>query len=145
MVRSTIALSVTLLCLGLGLAMAGCKGSVSESSHRNAQVAFDEASTLVQSADYAGALPLLEKAIGAGGLPADVYADALLLRSRCYAQTGDLQKAEEDLNHAEQGSPNPAQFQIAKGTLLLKQGKKAEADAAFKNAKKLDKNAVIPK
>ena len=55
-----------------------------------------------------------------------------------------LDKAEADLALSEQGSPSPAKFQLAKGTLLSKQGKKTEADAAFKAAKKIDPTIKLP-
>ncbi len=123
----------------------GCGSKVRESDNRTAQMSFDEAVPLVDSGDYKQALPLLEKSISAGGLSADMYAVALLLRSRCYSETGDVEKAQADLDHAEQGSPNAAQLLLAKGTLLAKRGKKAEADAAFKAAKKADPSIKTPK
>jgi len=124
---------------------AGCGGKVPEKDNRTAQVAFDDAIQLVDAGRYSQALPLLEIAIASGGLSADLYAEALLLRSRCFSDAGDMAKAEADLTHSEQGSPNPAKFQLAKGTLLSKQGKKAEADAAFKAAKKIDPTIKLPK
>ena len=124
---------------------AGCGGKVPEKDNRTAQVAFDDAVKLVEAESYSQALPLLESAIAAGGLSADLYAEALLLRSRCHADAGALDKAEADLTLSEQGSPSPAKFQFAKGTLLSKQGKKAEADAAFKAAKKIDPSIKLPK
>jgi len=124
---------------------AGCSGNVPEKDNRIAQVAFDDAIKLVDAESYSQALPLLENAIASGGLSADLYAEALLLRSRCFSDAGDLGKAEADLTLSEQGSPNPAKFQLAKGTLLSKQGKKAEADAAFKAAKKIDATIKLPK
>ena len=123
----------------------GCGGKVPEKDNRTAQVAFDDAVKLIETESYSQALPLLESAIATGGLSADLYAEALLLRSRCHADAGALDKAEADLTLSEQGSPSPAKFQLAKGTLLSKQGKKAEADAAFKAAKKIDPSIKLPK
>jgi tetratricopeptide (TPR) repeat protein len=123
----------------------GCSATIPEKDNRTAQVAFDEAIKLVETESYSQALPLLESAIATGALSADLYAEALLLRSRCHAEAGALDKAEADLTLSEQGSPSPAKFQLAKGTLLLKQGKKAEADAAFKAAKKIDPSIKLPK
>ena len=123
----------------------GCGSKVSVEDNRSSQVAYDEALSLIDSGGYAQALPLLEKSIASGGLSADFYASALLLRSRCHCDAGDLEKAQLDLDHAEQGTPSPAQYQLAKGCLLAKQGKKAEADAAFKAAKKADPTIKLPK
>ncbi len=132
-------------CGMLGCGMLGCGSQVRENDNRTAQMSFDEAVPLVDSGNYKQALPLLEKSISAGGLSADMYALALLLRSRCHSEMGDIEKAQADLDHAEQGSPNAAQLLLGKGTLLAKQGKKAEADAAFKAAKKADPSIKIPK
>ncbi len=126
-------------CLALG-----CTGKVTELDNRSSQVSFDEATQCIDLGNYAQALPLLDNAIVSGGLSADSYADALLLRARRYCNAGDLEKAEADIRHAEQGSPNPAKFQVAKGTLLSKQGKKSEADIAFKAAKKIDPSIKLP-
>ena len=128
------------LCLSVGC---GSKGSVAD--NRSSQVAYDEALSLVESGSYSQALPLLDKSIASGGLSADFYASALLLRSRCFCDAGELEKAQADLDHAEQGTPSPGQYQLAKGSLLAKQGKKAEADAAFKAAKKADPTIKLPK
>lgn len=137
--------SANSICLLLACCLAtGCGGKVPEKDNRTAQVAFDDAIKLVESGSYSQALPLLESAISAGGLSADLYAEALLLRSRCHADAGALDKAEADLTLSEQGSPSPAKFQLAKGTLLSKQGKKAEADAAFRAAKKIDPTIKLP-
>jgi tetratricopeptide (TPR) repeat protein len=123
----------------------GCGSKESIEVNRVSQVSYDEALKLVESGSYAQALPLLDQSITAGGLSADLYASALLLRSRCYSDANELEKAQADLDHAEQGSPSPAEYQLAKGCLLAKQGKKSEADAAFKAAKKLDSTITLPK
>ena len=125
--------------------MIGCSSPVREGDSRTAQMSFDEAVPLIDAGNYQQALPLLEKSIAVGGLSADIYAVALLLRSRCYSDKGDIAKAQADLNHAEQGSPNIAQLLLAKGTLLAKQGKQAESDTAFKAAKKADPSIILPK
>ena len=123
----------------------GCSSAAREGDNRSAQMSFDEAVPLIDSGNYQQALPLLEKSIAAGGLSADMYSVALLLRSRCYSDKGNVELAQADLDHAEQGSPNAAQLLLAKGTLLAKQGKKTEADAAFKAAKKADSSIKLPK
>ncbi|MCY2983032.1 MAG: hypothetical protein NTY15_05270 [Planctomycetota bacterium] len=144
--RYRVPFSVDMSCLLMACCLAtGCGGKVPEKDNRTAQVAFDDAVKLVETESYSQALPLLESAIATGGLSADLYAEALLLRSRCHADAGALDKAEVDLTLSERGSPSPAKFQLAKGALLSKQGKKAEADAAFKAAKKIDPTIKLPK
>jgi hypothetical protein len=53
--------------------------------------------------DFAGALEIYNEAIKAGGIQADVLADAYLKRARCKTETGDLTGAVDDLALAEQG------------------------------------------
>lgn len=122
-----------------------CSKQVPVEANRTSQVSLDEAIQLVQSGSYSQALPLLEKAIASGGLQADTLADAYTYRARCYADANEIEKATQDLSFAEQGSASPALYLVAKGTLLHKQGKKAEAETAFRNAKQIDKNVVVPK
>jgi tetratricopeptide (TPR) repeat protein len=146
MLRNRVRFAALLSCMFIACCLAiGCGGKgVPEKDNRSAQVAFDDAIKLVDAGSYSQALPLLDSAIASGALSADLYADALLLRSRCYSDAGAIDKAEADLTLSEQGAPNPSKFQFAKGTLLSKQGKKAEADAAFKAAKKMDPTIKLP-
>lgn len=129
----------------LGCLVLGCEKTVSETDSRSSQVSLDQAIAFIDSGSYSSALPLLDASIASGGLSADQYADALLLRACCHTDSGDLEKAEADLTLVEQGAPNPAKFQLTKGMLLTKQGKKSEAAAAFKLAKQLDPSIKIPK
>jgi tetratricopeptide (TPR) repeat protein len=123
----------------------GCMGESSTIAVRTAQVAFDEAVPLLNDDDYSQALPKLESAIQSGSLTADQFATALLMRSRCYAASSEFDKAKADIDLAEQGSPNEASLQIAKGYLLAKQGNEAESRSAYQAALDIDPAALIPK
>ena len=144
-VLSAIGRKAPWVLLLLGCLVLGCEKTISETDSRSSQVSLDQAIAFIDSGSYSSALPLLDASIASGGLSADQYADALLLRACCHTDSGDLEKAEADLTLVEQGAPNPAKFQLTKGMLLTKQGKKSEAAAAFKLAKQLDPSIKIPK
>lgn len=123
----------------------GCSDQVPADSIKRGQVAFDEAIQLLSAGKHADAKLLLDQSIESGGLAADQLAEALLCRAQCHAEEGNMELALKDLEHAEQGSPNQARYLVVKGSLLRKQGKKAESDAAFREAKRIDKSIKLPK
>lgn len=133
--------SLGVLILGVTL---GCGQQVSENTLRNAQVTFDDALAKEASGDLTGALPLIEAALTNGGLNPDQLADGYLLRARCYCTAGELEKAQADIDMADQGAPNPAKMHLTRGMLLEKQGKSAEAKAEFSKAKKADPTLKLP-
>jgi tetratricopeptide (TPR) repeat protein len=124
--------------------LTGCGKSADEDLLRSAQVTFDDALAREASGDFAGALPLIDAALVNGGLNPDQLADGYLLRARCYCASGDLEKAQADIETADQGAPNPAMLHLTRGMLLDKQGKSAEAKAEFTKAKKADPMITLP-
>ena len=100
--------------------------------------ALDQAKTMVESGDMQGALPLLTTAIEDPGLGPDLYGEAVLLRARCYAETGEIEKAEADLAEAEQGASNEGLMHLVRGIVFQKQGKNSEAKKEFAAARKID-------
>jgi tetratricopeptide (TPR) repeat protein len=130
--------------ISLCMLLLGCEKPISEHDNRMSQVAYEEAIQLVDASSFDEALSVVNEAIAAGGLSADQYADALLLRCRCQCNLGNMEQAESDLAKAELGSPNPASFELARGILLSKQGKKRDSEEAFKLAKKIDPSIKIP-
>lgn len=111
---------------------------------QSGEVGLQEATKLVESNQYAQALPLLEKCISDGGLNADLLSMALIQRARCYIDAGNTDAAGQDLEHAEQGAAPPEQLHLAKGLLLRKKGKSQEAAAEFAKAKKISPKIKIP-
>jgi len=124
--------------------MSGCGKGGNEDLLRNAQVIFDDALAKEASGDLVGALPLIDSALTAGGLNVDQLAEGYLLRARCYAASGELDKAQADIDAADQGSPNPAAMHLTRGILLDKQGKSSEANAEFRKAKQADPTIKLP-
>ncbi len=122
----------------------GCSKSIPTKSIASVQSALDEAKQKVQSGDSAGALPLIEEAINGVGLDPDQYVEAVLIRARCYAETGDLEKAEADLQEAELGDPNEALMHFTRAIVLDKQGQASQAKKEFAAAKRLDPSLVAP-
>jgi Flp pilus assembly protein TadD len=134
-----------LLCAVALSTMLGCGGSKADPvSVASSEAGYTEAKTMVLDGSYEAALPKLEAAIAGGGLGPDLYVEALLLRSQCYAMTGKLAEAEADLEKADQGSPSESMMELTKGIVLEKLGKSAESKAAFAKAKRLDPTLKLP-
>jgi tetratricopeptide (TPR) repeat protein len=132
------------LCISAFSLLGGCGNGTGESEVRSAQVSFDEALAKEASGELSGALPLIEAALSDDGLNPDQLAEALLLRARCYCASGALDKAQADIEMADQGAPNPAKLHLTRGMLLDKQGKAAEAKAEYNLAKRADPSIKIP-
>jgi tetratricopeptide (TPR) repeat protein len=133
-----------LLCVFFFGLITGCGSPANEDLVRNAQVTFDDAVAKEASGDLAATLPLIDSALSNGGLNPDQLAEAYLLRARCYCASGELEKAQLDIDMADQGAPNPAKLHLTRGILLDKQGKSAEAKVEFSKAKKADPAIALP-
>lgn len=124
----------TALVLGC-LFLAGCGGQeIASSDIEGAQAAFDAAKPMIESGDYASALPLLTQALEEAGLDPDQASTAMLYRSICHSKAGDPLAAVADIKEAEMGGP-------AEGLLLFAQAHAAEANGDSSTAAKLFKNA----
>ncbi len=136
---------IALLIVVLFLVPTGCSnGTMDKNVIQSGEVGLQEATKLVEGNQYAQALPILDKCINDGGLNADLLSMALIQRARCHVDAGNTEAAAQDLERAEQGSAPPDQFHLAKGLLLRKQGKSAEASAEFAKAKKASPKIKIP-
>ncbi len=133
------------LCLAVfASVLCGCGNEVSSDSIAESQDLLDQSKQLVADGDRSAALPLLETALEQTGLNVDQYAEALLYRAQCYAEAGQLEQANADLQEAEMGAPDPALMMHSKGVVLSAEGKDSEAKKAFSQAKRLDKSLNLP-
>lgn len=133
------------LCCSIVLVSAfGCSTEAPAELLQSAQLEFDKAVELEKTGSIIESLNSIEIAISTKGLNPDQLATAYLLRSRCRSQSGNLIGAEEDLNLAELGTPNPSQLHWTKGVLLEAKGEKQEAKVEFSKAKKLDPSFKWP-
>lgn len=123
----------------------GCGGAVSKNVIQSAQVSLDSAVDLEKGGKYAEAIPLISSAIAQGGLNADQFCEAYLLRARCYSYEGKLDEAMKDIEAAEQGSPNPANWHYSRAIVFAKQNKSTESKAEFAKAVKIDPKLKMPK
>lgn len=131
--------------LALAIVITGCFGDgVAKDTVAAGEVGLQEASQLVDSGQYSQARPLLDKCIKDGGLNADLLAKALVLRARCHIDASNTEAAEQDLEHALQGSPPMEQYHLAKGLLLRKLGKTQEASAEIAKAKRIAPKLKVP-
>jgi len=117
----------------------GCgNGGMSGTTLKSAQEIFDQAIALESSKKYSEILPLLNKVLQEGGLNPDQLSEAYLLRARCHCEAGATNEAEKDLELAEQGAPDPANYHFTRATLLSKLNKVAESKAEMAKAIKIN-------
>jgi tetratricopeptide (TPR) repeat protein len=110
-----------------------------------AEGSYQDAVTMVGNKAYAEALSLLDKALGeGGGLNPDLVSEAYVLRARCHAELGNLDKADADMIEAEKGAGDLAQLLLVQGIIAKKKGDSAAAETSFSKAKELDPNIKIP-
>lgn len=133
------------VCGILLLLAAGCRQEISSSQVASAQEGLGKARQLITDGDFEAALPLVGRAVDDPGLDADQYVEAVVLRARCYAETGEIEKAKADLAEAEQGDPDQALLHLTRGVILLRQGDTAESKREFSKAKRLNPSLTIPK
>lgn len=123
----------------------GCgKQGIAPESIADSQEAFDAGRDKVDSGDYSGALALLSRAVDAPGLDPDQLCSALLYRSICFSQTGDLNRAASDIEEAEMGGPSEALLIYAKAIMLENKGEYAAATKLFSAARRLDASLKKP-
>lgn len=141
MMRTSRFVLVLVCCLSL----VGCSTQeIASERIAGAQKAYDSAREQIDSGDYGSALPLLKDAIDDFGLDPDQLSTALLYRSICYSQTGDVDSAASDISEAEMGSPPDALIMYAKAILLDKKGDSAAAAKLFSSARRLDSSLKKP-
>ena len=125
---------------------AGCgRKEIPKDIVSGAEGSYQEAVTLVANNAFAEALPLLDKALGeGGGLNPDLISEAYVMRARCHAELGNLDKADADVNEAEKGAGDLAQLLLVHGIIANKRGDSAKAESSFSRAKEIDPNIKIP-
>ena len=124
----------------------GCSSQIASDVVQSSQASLDQAKSLVvKGGSSSEALTLLDSAILDPGLDADQYVEAVLLRARCYADAGEFEKAEADLEEAELGDPGEALLHFTKAIVYDKQGKAKESKKEFAIARRLDSSLKMPK
>lgn len=123
------------------LACAGCSGSTSGSdavAREQSAKAFQQAEDALEQDDFARAKELFDLAIAEGHLSIDAIGVAYAGRAVCLAELGQFEEAHDDLDKMEQ-APNQGEILAARSYVLEKQGKKAEARAAWAKAKRFNR------
>lgn len=124
----------------------GCSSELAPDVVQNSQEALDKARAMIsENGTSEETLALLESAVVDPGLDADQYVEAVLLRARCYAESGDLEKAEADVQEAELGDPGEALLHFTKAIVYDRQGKAKESKKEFAIARRLDSSLKMPK
>lgn len=130
----------------LGCQFVGCgQGTVVEEQQAlDAQAAYDAGLSAFADGNLGQARSHFDAALTGSGLSVDCLVDAQLKRSMCAAADGDFDTAQADLDEAAQGVMDEPQLHVARGFLLAKQGKQAEAEAEFSKAKQINPRVEIP-
>ena len=124
--------------------LTGCGGGrpADPEALADAQSSYDQALVEIESGNHAAALELLVTALApGGGLPPDLYTDALVQRAVCYARAEQFDEALADLELAEQGVSDLSTVGVARAYVYRKQGKLAEAKREMSAAKKINRKA----
>lgn len=124
--------------------LAGCgPRRVADATFATAQGAWDRASQSLDAGELAVALEALDLALAAGaGLHADLYVDALLMRSVCLAAVRRWEDAAVDLEMAAEGATDWDQVCIARAALARSRGEPLEAERELAEARKLNPKAT---
>ena len=117
----------------------GCGGSSQVAQTRlSAQAAFSEGFDSFANKQYETARALLTEAIESGGLYIELYGDAYAMRAVAAAALGDTQAANADLQRLKNAPVDASLVLAAEASVLLKLGKKKEAELAWRRAKRLN-------
>ncbi len=126
------------VCLVAAVALVGCGDSVAPQQRADAESALETATQAVAKKDYAAAEAALTKAIDAGTLDPDRYAQAYLQRAICRARNGKQNEALTDLDVVKSAVPNMDEYHRARSFILGKQGNSRLARAELAKARKLN-------
>jgi tetratricopeptide (TPR) repeat protein len=118
--------------------LAGCGSSEVIETRENAYAAVAAGDQAFQSRDYATAAERYAVAVNGGGLNPDAYASAAVKLAVSYGALKKFDEAHAMLDKLEQGAPNLDEIHAARSFVLKKQGKAAEARAAFAKARRIN-------
>jgi Tfp pilus assembly protein PilF len=128
----------------LSLFALGCGNAIPPAELAASEGAFDRGLAAFEQQDWAAAEQELTTALDGAGLQPDLYEQAVLMRARARIQTGQLDEASLDLTLLAQGAAEMDQVWAARGELALKQGDKAAATEAYREAQKLNRQIAMP-
>lgn len=131
--------------VSMSITLVGCGDrGMPGSSIELRQQQFDDGLRKYQLNDYSTAKAEFDKALSGGGLSADQYSDALLMRAECSIHLGDVTTAQKDIEIAEKAATDTARLNMVKGLLARKNGDAAGAAAFFQAALAENPELVIP-
>jgi tetratricopeptide (TPR) repeat protein len=129
-----------LLLVLASVVLCGCGGSEKRAALDRAQAnkACSEAEAAFEKRDYQAALDGFTAAIESGWLHPDRLSSAHLRRAVSRAAVGDPAAALAELDELAKFGEDPSAVLAARAFVLKKQGKAAEANAAFQQARRLN-------
>lgn len=129
------------VCLVAAVALAGCGDSVAPQQRADAESALESATQALAKKDFAAAEIALTKAIDAGNLDPDRFAECYRQRAICRARNGKYQEALADLDAIKSAAPNMEEYHLARSFVLGKQGNSKLARSELAKARKLNPRA----
>lgn len=130
--------------LGMLALISGCGApqAIDANLLADAQVSYDTALEAEKLGDQQEALRLLNQALDPkAGLSPDLAADARILRAVVLARLDRASESHADLDSAAEGAGDLSAVHVARAFVFEKEGKKSEASAEMKKARRLNKSA----
>lgn len=140
----TVGISLAIGIGSLTLFALGCGAEVSPAKLAASEGALDRGLAAYEQEDWATADQELTAAIDGVGMQPDLYERAMLTRARARIQAGRLDEASLDLAFLAQEATEMDQVWATRGELALKQGNKAAATEAYREARKLNRQIELP-
>jgi len=110
----------------------------------SSQAKFDQAQSLLNVKDFAGALPLLDEAFAAGGLDADFAVNSFVLRAKCNLELGKLPEALADIESAAVGASDLSVIHGLRSSYWMKSGDTAKAQVELQLAQQINPGFRLP-
>jgi hypothetical protein len=122
----------------LGAVGCGSTAAEHETGRKAAYAAYNEALRAYDAKNYSAAEPQFTAAIEARGLNPDIYCSAVAKRAACWAVAGKLPEALAELEQLGPAASNMDEILALQSFIFKKQGKAAEARAAFAKARRIN-------
>jgi|GEM_PF-6252588 len=129
----------------LGLLAVGCGPSqIAESKVASSEKSVADSVSAFASGDATQAEQAASQAIDGGGLPADLFVQALMVRAAARGILGSYNTALADLDQAAQGAGEMDKVHALRSLILTAKGDSPAAAAELAKAKQINKNVKVP-
>lgn len=137
--------SMTWIVIAMIALVAGCSPpQVAESKVASSEKSVADAIASFAAGDAAKAEQAASQAIDGGGLPADLFVQALMVRAAARGSLGSYDTALADLDQAAQGAGEMEKVHVLRSLILTGKGDTQAAAAVLAKAKEINKNVKVP-